>query len=213
MHWSKFWGMIYLYLYIILAPIVRRRHYCAQVDILQNLKVETISTGRFHVFRTWKEDESLLSTKHLCLWTEETHFQVVTNIGKKVRSCCFLQLMTCVHEDDGLYVNESNSLRNVLDILTSTFLALAHSKRVFTILKYLRYHWYCINDTVSLIPYQSITKRAPISVFFNKKREPDCFCNLYPCWTTRVSHKILGCSHRFCRRCTAFSLRMSMRIT
>ena len=77
--------------------------------------------------------------------------------------------MTCVHEDDGLYVNESNSLRNVLDILTSTFLALAHSKRVFTILKYLRYHWYCINDTVSLIPYQSITKWAPISVFSTKK--------------------------------------------
>ena len=84
MHWSKFWGMIYVYLYLykILAPIVRRRHYCAQVDILQNLKVETISTGRFHVFRTWKEDQSLLSTKHLCLWMEETHFQVVTNIGK-----------------------------------------------------------------------------------------------------------------------------------
>ena len=45
-----------------------------------------------------------------------------------------------LYEDGGLYVIESNSLRNVLDIPTSTFLALAHPKRVFTILKYIRYH-------------------------------------------------------------------------
>merc|ERR1719447_435548 len=101
---------VYLYLYKILAPIVRRRHYCAQVGILQNLKVETISIGRFHVFRTQKC--SSYSYKHI--------------------SC------PCTFQES----------------------------------------------------------------FHN----PDCSGNLYPCWTTRASHKILGCSHRFCQRCTTFSL-------
>merc|ERR1719447_1403762 len=101
---------VYLYLYKILAPIVRRRHYCAQVDILQNLKVETISTGRFHVFRTQKC--SSYSYNHIfCPCTFQESF-----------------------------------------------------------------------------------------------RNPDCSGNLCPCWTTRASHKILGCSHRSCRRCTTFSL-------
>ena len=75
--------------------------------------------------------------------------------------------MTCVHDDDGLYVNESNSLRNVLDILTSTFLALAHSKRVFTILKHIRYYWYCIIHKVS--KQNKVSTEHPVSVFFSKK--------------------------------------------
>ena len=69
---------------------------------------------------------------------EETHFQLVTNIGKN--AVLLLSVNNDMYEYDGLYVNESNSLRNVLDILTSTYLALAHSKRIFTILKYIRYH-------------------------------------------------------------------------
>ena len=127
-----------MYLYRILAPIVRRRHYCAQVDILQTLKVEAISTGRLHVFHTWKEDQSLLSTKHLCEWKRHIFnlLLILVNIAVLLLSVN----NDILYEDGGLYVIESNSLRNVLDIPTSTFLALAHSKRVFTILKYIRYH-------------------------------------------------------------------------
>ena len=127
-----------MYLYRILAPIVRRRRYCAQVDILQNLKVQTISIGRFHVFRTWKEDQSLLSTKHLCEW--KRHIFNLLLILVKIAVLLLSVNNDILYEDGGLYVIESNSLRNVLDIPTSTFLALAHSKRVLTILKYIRYY-------------------------------------------------------------------------
>ena len=64
-------------------------------------------------------------------------------------------------------MNESNSLRNVLDIPTSTFLALAHSKRVFAILKHIRYYWYCIIHKVS--KQNKVSTEHPVSVFFSKK--------------------------------------------
>ena len=63
------------------------------------------------------------------------------------------------------YTWMNHSLRNVLDIPTITFLALAHSKRVFAILKYIRYHWYCIIHKVS-----KQNKVSTLSLFFSQKK-------------------------------------------
>ena len=63
------------------------------------------------------------------------------------------------------YTWMNHSLRNVLDIPTITFLALAHSKRVFAILKHIRYYWYCIIHKVS-----KQNKVSTLSLFFFSKK-------------------------------------------